>query len=111
MTLSAQRAAPAHGAAAPPLPVWVRLLDATALLMIAMAALLIAGDGVRFTVGSVRIAISSAFRVAGWAVLTIAVRHALYRSPTLPTRIAGWIERGRVHADVPFVARLVLATR
>ena len=61
--------------AGPPLPVWVRLLDGTALLLLLMAILLVPGDGMRFHLGSVRIAISSALRVVLWASLIIAARH------------------------------------
>ena len=59
------------------LPRWVRLLDATALLLLLIAALLIPGDGIRVELGYVRVSITSAVRLLFWAGLVIAARHGL----------------------------------
>ena len=97
--------------AGPPLPVWVRLLDGTALLLLLMAILLVPGDGMRFHLGSVRIAISSALRVVLWASLIIAARHIVYRKPALWVRVVDWVRSETRQSDLRFVARVVLATR
>jgi hypothetical protein len=93
------------------LPTWVRLLDAAALSLVVTAVLLIPGDGVRFAVGPVRISIVSAARVAMWAALVIAARHAFYRTPPLPARVIEWLQTGVAWVDVRFAALIVLATR
>jgi hypothetical protein len=95
----------------PRLPAWVRLLDATALGLVLTAVLLIPGDGVRFAVGPVRISIVSAARVAMWAALVIAARHAFYRTPPLPARVIEWLQTGVAWVDVRFATLIVLATR
>ena len=95
----------------PRLPTWVRLLDAAALGLIVTAVLLVPGDGVRFAVGPVRISIVSAARVAMWAALVIAARHAFYRTPPLPARVLEGLRSGVAWGDVRFAALLVLATR
>jgi hypothetical protein len=93
------------------LPKWVRLLDAAALGLLILAVLLIAGDGVRFALGPVRVSIVSAARVAMWAAILIAARHAFYRTPPLPARVIAWLRTGVAWADVRFAAVLLLATR
>jgi hypothetical protein len=93
------------------LPRWVRLLDAAALGLLVMAVLLVPGDGVRFAVGPVRISIVSAVRVAMWAVVLIAARHAFYRTMPLPARVVEWLRSGVAWADVRFSLVLLLATR
>ena len=50
-------------------PRWVRTVDGLAVTLFGLAALLIVGDGVRFEVAGIRIAIISALRVAAWAVV------------------------------------------
>jgi hypothetical protein len=73
--------------------------------------LLIPGDGVRFAVGPVRISIVSAARVAMWAALVIAARHAFYRTPPLPARVIEWLQTGVAWVDVRFATLIVFATR
>jgi hypothetical protein len=92
-------------------PPWVRVLDVSSLVMIGITLVLVAGDGVRLDFGLFRVSITSAPRAAGWAVILILVRHALYRSPALSTRVVGWARSLVSRADIGFVARLVLATR
>lgn len=94
-----------------PLPRWVRLFDAAALALLVTAVLLIPGDGIRFGVGPIRISIVSAARVAMWAALVIAARHAFYRTPPLPARVAGWLRSGVAWPDIRFVGQVLLATR
>lgn len=93
------------------LPGWVRLLDATALLLLLIAALLVPGDGIRLELGGVRISITSALRLAIWAGVVIAARHAFYRQPPLTTRVLGWLRSNTMRADLRFVSGLMLATR
>ena len=102
---------PAAEFAASPLPVWVRLIDGVCLLMVAVTILLIVGDGVRLELGSLRISIRSALRVGAWAVVLIAIRHALYRAPALPSRVLAWTRASARREDAWAVARIVLATR
>jgi hypothetical protein len=102
---------PSPGFAAPPLPRWVRLLDGLSLLMLGAAVLLIVGDGVRLELGPIRLSIRSALRVAAWAAVVIAIRHAVYRAPALPSRVLEWTRRSARRKDAWSVARLVLATR
>jgi hypothetical protein len=92
-------------------PAWVRMLDGTALVLLFVAVLLIPGDGMRFTVGSVRVAVSSAVRVAVWAAIVIAARHAFYRRPALPARVVSWLRADVQWAEIRFAARLFLTTR
>jgi hypothetical protein len=94
-----------------PLPAWVRLLDGLTLLMVGATAILVVGDGVRLEIGSVRLSITSALRAAAWTALLIAVRHALYRAPALPSRISIWTRRLAQRTDVWIAAKLLLATR
>ena len=94
-----------------PLPRWVRLLDTAALALLVTAVLLIPGDGIRFGVGPIRISIVSAARVAMWAALVIVARHAFYRTPALPARVADWLRSGVAWPDVRFVGQVLLATR
>jgi hypothetical protein len=89
----------------------VRILDAVALGLLVTAILLVPGDGVRFGVGPVRVSIVSAARVAMWAALVIAARHAVYLTPSLPARVMAWLRTGVAWGDVRFVALLVMATR
>jgi hypothetical protein len=93
------------------LPRWVRLLDTAALALLVTAVLLIPGDGIRFGVGPIRISIVSAARVAMWAALVIGARHAFYRTPPLPARVADWLRSGVAWPDVRFVGQVLLATR
>lgn len=93
------------------LPRWVRLLDATSLVMLAAAAVLAVGDGVRLEIGTVRVSITSGVRVAAWAVVLIAVRHAAYRAPSLWTRVVAWTRGFSGRGDFWFALRLSLVTR
>jgi hypothetical protein len=95
----------------PTLPRWVRLLDATALLRLLIAAMLIPGDGIRLELGHVRVSITSALRLVFWAGVVITARHAFYRQPLLTTRVLGWLRSDVLHADVRFVSGIMLATR
>jgi hypothetical protein len=89
----------------------VRVLDGLSLLMLGAAAVLLVGDGVRLEVGALRISVTSAARLALWASVLIAVRHALYRVPTLVSRVRAWARNVAARADVGLAARLVVATR
>ena len=95
----------------PPLPVWVRLLDGLTLLLVAAAAILVVGDGVRVEIGTVRLSITSALRATLWAAILIAVRHAMYRAPALPSRVLLWTRTLAARTDVWVSARLMLTTR
>jgi hypothetical protein len=97
--------------AAPRLPLWVRALDAVSLVLLGLAVLLAVGDGVRLDAGAFRISITSGVRVAIWAAILIAVRHALYRTPTLSTRVVRWTRASAGRGDVLVALRLLLATR
>ncbi len=93
------------------LPRWVRLLDATALLLLLLAALLIPGDGIRVELGYLRVSITSAVRLLFWAGLVIAARHAFYRKLPLTTRVLEWLRSDTLRADLRFVSGVMLATR
>ena len=92
-------------------PRWVRIVDGLAVALLCLAALLVVGDGVRFELAGIRIAISSALRVAAWAVALVVGRHVMHRSPTLATRAWQWLQGDTVRRELPAMLRLVVATR
>ena len=89
MSLVNEHAPPAEFTPSP-LPAWVRMLDGLTLLMLGATVMLVVGDGVRLEIGTVRLSITSALRAAAWTALLIAIRHALYRAPALPSRVLIW---------------------
>jgi len=93
------------------IPRWVRLADVIALVLLVTALALIVGDGIRFDLGILRLSIRSATRASLWAVAIVVVRHALYVSPALPTRIVRGLRALPWRQDLAFAARLFAATR
>ena len=110
MSLVNEHAPPAEFTPSP-LPAWVRMLDGLTLLMLGATVMLVVGDGVRLEIGTVRLSITSALRAAAWTTLLIAVRHALYRAPALPSRVLVWTRTLAARADVWLAAKLLLTTR
>ena len=92
-------------------PRWVRTVDGLAVALFGLAALLIVGDGVRLEFAGIRIAISSALRVAAWAVVLVVGRHVMHPSPTLTTRAWQWLRGDTVRRELPATLRLLAATR
>jgi len=85
-----------------PLPHWVTILDAIGVSLVAAAALVAAGGGIRQTIGGLRISVTSPPRLLLAAAVVMVLRHALKRRPTLITRLrdaaAGLISRDE-HRD------------
>jgi hypothetical protein len=101
---------PADGGAN--VPRWVRAVDALTVALFGLTALLIVGDGVRLELAGIRIAITSALRVAVWAVVLVIARHARHPTPPLTTRVWRWLRGGRtVRRDLPAMLQLLLVTR
>jgi hypothetical protein len=92
-------------------PRWVRAVDAFAVTLLCLSALLIVGDGVRFELAGIRIAISSALRVAAWAVVLVVARHVVHPAPRLTTRAWQWLHGETVRRDLPAMLQLVVVTR
>ena len=92
-------------------PRWVRIADGLAVALFCLSALLIVGDGVRFELAGIRIAVSSPLRVALWAVVVVVGRHVFYRAPPLTARAWQWLQGDTVRHDVPAMLRLLAATR
>lgn len=70
-----------------PVPRWVTILDVLAVVLAAAAAFVAASGGIRETIGGVRISVTSASRLLLAAAAIVAIRHAVRRRPTLPTRV------------------------
>jgi Mannosyltransferase (PIG-V) len=92
-------------------PRWVRTVDGLAIALFCLAVLLIPGDGVRFEVAGIRIAISSALRVAAWAVVLVVGRHLVLPRPALTTRAWHWLQGETARRELPAMLRLTVATR
>ena len=81
----------------PRLPVWVRLLDAVALLYLGLLLWVVAFGSFDLQVGGVRIVrASSVGRLALYAVIALVVRHVLARQPSLWRLVTRWLGRHRV---------------
>jgi len=93
------------------LPGWVRVLDVVSVCLLAGAAVLMIGDGVRIDIAGVRIAITSPARVIAWAAVAMIARHVVYATPALPARAWTWAQRHIVWPEISFVAQVVLTTR
>lgn len=92
-------------------PRWVRAVDGLAIALLCLSALLIVGDGVRFELAGIRVAISSALRVAAWAAVLVVGRHVMFPSPALTTRAWQWLQGDTVRRELPATLRLLVATR
>ena len=92
-------------------PRWVRAVDALAVALFCLSVLLIVGDGVRFELAGLRITISSAVRVAAWAVVLVVGRHLMHPAPPLTTRARRWLQRGEVRRELPAMLQLLVVTR
>jgi len=93
-------------------PRWVRAADALAVALLCLSVLLLAGDGVRFEVAGIRIAITSALRVALWAVVLVVGRHVIHPAAPITTRARQWLQGGgTVRRELPAMLRLLLVTR
>ena len=93
------------------LPPWVRALDAISVCLLATAAVLLIGDGVRFDIAGMPVSVTSPARVILWAAIAIILRHVMYATAPLPVRAWTWSRRRIAWPDVSFVTQLVLATR
>jgi hypothetical protein len=76
-------------------PWWVTLLDVLGLVLLALAAIVIVGGGIRFRVLGVRISVTSALRLILPAILFIGVRHATFRGMPLWLRVPDAAQRWR----------------
>jgi hypothetical protein len=76
------------------LPLWVRALDAAAVLALILTAFvfLFGGFAVYFSLNPVRV--HSTGRLLFFAVALLAVRHVAYPASPLPARLAGWLRGG-----------------
>ena len=110
MTLTAAEVASVERSTVP-LPWFVRFLDAVSVLLLATAAVLTVGDGVRFDIAAVHVSVTSPARVFVWAALAIIVRHVMHATPSLPVRAWTWSRLRIAWPDVSFATQLVLATR
>jgi hypothetical protein len=75
----------------PPPPQWARIVDVLCVLLVVLAVIVAEWGGFRMRIGGVRIALTSAYRLIGAAVLLAAVRHLFARGTPiyrdLPLRI------------------------
>ena len=94
-------ASPLEAAVTSRVPRWVRLADATALLMAAIALVLLVGDGIRLDLGVVRLSIRSALRAGVWAMVVVVLRHVLYVTPALHTRVIVGLRALSWRRDLP----------
>ena len=110
--MSVDPAAETPAAAGANVPRWVRAVDALAVALFALSVLLLAGDGVRFDIAGIRIAITSALRVAIWAAVLIVGRHAVHPAPPITTRAWQWLRGGGgMSRELPVMLQLLLVTR
>jgi hypothetical protein len=93
--------------ASPPLPGWTRFADLLCLLLIVLAVVVALSGGFRLRVGGVRIALTSADRIAMWAAALAIVRHLVVRrSPIyrdIPKRVAAAWRTSEVRTAVAAV--------
>ena len=92
-------------------PRWVRAVDALAVALSCLSVLLIVGDGLRFELAGLRITITSALRVAAWAVVLVVGRHVMHPAPPLTTRAWQWLQGGGVRSELPAMLQLMVVTR
>jgi hypothetical protein len=93
-------------------PRWVRAVDAVGVALLGLSVLLIAGDGMRFELAGIRIAITSAWRVAAWAAVLVVGRHVIHPAPPLTTRAWQWLQGARgIKRELPVVLQLLVVTR
>jgi hypothetical protein len=69
------------------LPLAARAADLAALLIIAGAGWIALAGGFVLRVGGVRVSVTSAWRLLGWGLLLLAVRHLWLRRPSLAERL------------------------
>jgi hypothetical protein len=88
-------------------PRWARALDLLTLLTLLLAAIVAETGGFRFHLG-VRIAVTSAWRTLGAALVLTAIRHALVPRPaifrTFPRQLAVWIREPGVRTAAAAIA-------
>lgn len=93
-------------------PRWVRAVDAVAAALFCLSMLLIVGDGVRFELAGIRIAITSAWRVAAWAAVLVAGRHLLHPAPAITTHAWQWLQDSEsIRRELPAILQLLVVTR
>ena len=93
-------------------PRWVRAADALAVTLLGLSVLLLIGDGVRFELAGIRIAITSALRVAAWAAVLVIGRHVVHPAPPLTARAWQWLRGGgEVRRELPAMLQLLVVTR
>ena len=92
------------------LPIWVRALDAAAVIALILTTfvLLFGGFTIHFSLTPLRI--HSAGRLLFITMALIAIRHAAHPSVPLPARLAGWLRR-RDERPAGNAAALGLSTR
>jgi phosphatidylinositol glycan class B len=70
------------------LPVWARVADVIAGLLLGLAAVVAGTNGFRIRIDDVQLSVTSWERALLWAAVVLAVRHALVRREPWPGRIA-----------------------
>lgn len=94
------------------LPLWVRLADAATLVLLAASAFVALTGGIRLDVLGTKVVVLSAERHFLRAVVIAAIRHLVYRRPSLLARLAAWWhELSARWPAAASVAPLVVATR
>jgi hypothetical protein len=68
------------------LPLWARLADLAAILLLVLLAVVLEQGGIRGRFAGVRLSLTNPWRIAMWAGLLVALRHALIRRDPISRR-------------------------
>jgi hypothetical protein len=104
-------AAAAGHAIAPPLPRWVRAVDAIGLGLVLLGLTVIVSGGFREWTPFGRISVTSWTRPVILGAVALLVRHYLHRSPSLPRRVIAAVGRWRAAPELRAIWPLFWSTR
>lgn len=93
------------------LPAWARVVDLACLLCVLAGSIVAASGGFRMQAGSVRVALTSPYRLFAWALIAAAVRHAIVPRWPIHRHLASRVAALRTSEDVRLGALVLLGTR
>jgi hypothetical protein len=94
-----------------PLPWWVHVADALAIVLLLLACSAAVTEGVRIRVEGVRLSFTSPWRTLLWAAAVVALRHWRVAHPSLLARLAGWLRHARADESLRAVLPMAVASR
>ena len=93
------------------LPVWAKALDAVAIVMAIIAISVAITGGFRNVIFDIRISVTDWWRPALWALIALALRHAIIRHDPLPQRVVAGIRGWWQSPDTRIVLPIHLSSR